>query len=96
LLLLPPGCRQAELLGRWRSADDPLCHPRPPLDGNQLQQQLGLGAGPRLGRLLIHLSQERAFARLPAKADRAQVLALARQWLEENGPAEPNATRRRD
>jgi tRNA nucleotidyltransferase (CCA-adding enzyme) len=96
LLLLPPGCRQAELLGRWRSADDPLCHPRPPLDGNQLQQQLGLGAGPRLGRLLIYLSQERAFARLPAKADRAQVLALARQWLEENGPAEPNATRRRD
>ena len=99
LLLLPPGCGQSELLTRWRSADDPLCHPRPPLDGNQLQQLLGLSAGPQLGQLLNHLSQERAFERLPTDADGAAVLALARQWLDqkpENTPAKPNATRRRD
>jgi len=96
MVLLPPGCQQSELMARWRTGDDPLCHPRPPLDGNQLQQLLGLTAGPLLGQLLTHLSQERAFGRLPPDADSAAVLALARQWLLENGPAQPKATRRRD
>ncbi|MFM7327018.1 MAG: hypothetical protein ACKO4L_19245, partial [Nodosilinea sp.] len=52
-------------LTRWRDPDDPLFHPRPPLNGRQLQQELGLPAGPALGRLLEALKRERAFGRLP-------------------------------
>ena len=43
---------------------DPLFHPRPPLDGRRLQSLLAIPAGPRLGRLLDHLTIERAFGRL--------------------------------
>ena len=68
-------------LERWRDGSDPLFHPRPPLDGHQLQQELGLAPGRQLGQILQYLSQERAFGRLPDS--RAAALAAARQWLEQ-------------
>jgi tRNA nucleotidyltransferase (CCA-adding enzyme) len=80
-------------LARWRDAEDPLFHPRPPLDGRQLQQELGIGAGPTLGRLLDALTQERAFGRLPCgeptgrlkEGERERVLQAARNWLTREG-----------
>ncbi|MEB3255275.1 MAG: CCA tRNA nucleotidyltransferase [Synechococcaceae cyanobacterium] len=92
LLHLPPAAAQAAL-ARWRDPADPLFHPRPPLDGRQLQQELGLAAGPELGRLLEHLSRERAFGRLPSAGhdqplrpeQRLQVLRAARQWATGSG-----------
>jgi tRNA nucleotidyltransferase (CCA-adding enzyme) len=83
LLLLGPAPAHHQLLQRWRNAGDPLCHPRPPLDGRRLQQQLGLGAGPQLGRLLEHLSRERAFGRLPAQQGEPEALAAAQAWLQQ-------------
>ena len=79
----------AAALRRWRDPQDPLFHPRPPLDGARLQRALNLQAGPGLGQLLNHLTQERAFGRLPGEATAPehdqQVLTCARQWLVERG-----------
>lgn len=75
-------------LARWRDPQDPLFHPRAPLDGALLQRQLQLKPGPELGQLLRHLTLERAFGRLPAargpEADE-RVLSCARQWLAQRG-----------
>lgn len=79
LHLPPPEARRA--LERWRDAGDPLFHPRPPLDGRRLQQELALPAGPLLGELLDHLSGERAFGRLERLPDDGQTLTAARLWL---------------
>lgn len=80
LELAPPVAAAA--LQRWRDPRDPLFHPRPPLDGLELQHALGLPPGPRLGQLLDHLTAERAFGRLPrgAAAD-VQTLGAARRWM---------------
>jgi tRNA nucleotidyltransferase (CCA-adding enzyme) len=95
LLHLDPAAARTALT-RWRDPDDPLFHPRPPLNGRQLQQELGLPAGPALGRLLEALKRERAFGRLPrggagrglTGAEHQQVLMAARRWLAgEGGPA---------
>ncbi|AII48345.1 tRNA nucleotidyltransferase [Synechococcus sp. KORDI-52] len=56
-------------LERWRNAEDPLFHPRAPIDGNSLVQALELQPGPRLGRLLHHLKLEHAFERIQTKAE---------------------------
>ena len=88
-----------EVLERWRDADDPLFHPRPPLDGTQLQQQLGLPAGRTLGALIAHLTRERAFGRLASSAGTEAVLEAARHWLAggSGGAADPaSGGRRRD
>lgn len=86
LLLSLPVAEARTALQRWRDPADPLFHPRPPLDGNQLQQALGLPPGRLLGQLLEHLSAERAFGRLRCNLDdgdgEAAVLQVARQWLE--------------
>jgi tRNA nucleotidyltransferase (CCA-adding enzyme) len=75
-------------LARWRDPQDPLFHPRAPLDGALLQRQLQLKPGPELGQLLRHLTLERAFGRLPVargpEADE-RVLSCARQWLAPRG-----------
>ena len=71
-------------LARWRDPQDPLFHPRAPLDGAELQRQLHLRPGPELGQLLQHLTLERAFGRLPAVRGMdpdERVLCSARQWL---------------
>lgn len=81
LLTEPPG----DLLERWRNPNDPLLHPRPPLDGRQLQQRLGIPAGPELGQLLDHLTLERAFGRLgegPEECPTALV-AAERWWMQQ-------------
>ena len=65
-------------LSRWRDAQDPLFHPRPAIDGNSLQRELGLTASPALGQLLLHLMRERAFGRLKNHTD---ALQAAREWL---------------
>ena len=88
-----------EALKRWRDDNDPLFHPRPPLDGLQLQQLLGIPAGRTLGALLAHLTHERAFGRLAASAEPDPVLQVARHWLAggRDGGVEPTAGgRRRD
>ncbi|MFM7266645.1 MAG: hypothetical protein ACKOZW_13850, partial [Cyanobium sp.] len=91
LLALPPAASRAAL-ARWRDPADPLFHPRPPLNGRQLQQELGMAAGPQLGRLLDALSRERAFGRLPAALagdltaeERERVLMAAQRWRGGSG-----------
>ena len=78
LLLQRPLKQARHWLQRWRDHDDPLFHPRPPLNGADLQQALDLRPSPRLGALLDHLTAERAFGRL---RDREQALDAARRWL---------------
>lgn len=78
LLLQRPLAQARHWLQRWRDHDDPLFHPRPPLNGAELQQALDLRPSPRLGALLDHLTAERAFGRL---RDRGQALDAARHWL---------------
>ncbi|MFM7313602.1 MAG: CCA tRNA nucleotidyltransferase [Cyanobium sp.] len=79
-LHLPPGSARGEL-ERWRDPADPLFHPRPPLDGGRLQQELGLEPGQTLGLLLAHLTRERAFGRLADPDATDQALDMARAWL---------------
>ncbi|MFN7677840.1 MAG: CCA tRNA nucleotidyltransferase, partial [Cyanobacteriota bacterium] len=78
--LSPPVAAAA--LARWRDREDPLFHPQAHWDGVDLQNQLGLRPGPRLGQLLAYLLAERAFGRLPrdARLD-SQTLRVARGWL---------------
>lgn len=88
LLLLPQSA--AGLLERWRLPSDPLFHPVPPLDGLSLQQELAIPPGRQLGRLLAHLTLERAFGRLAAGPEahaeaRAEVLAAAQSWWQQHG-----------
>ena len=56
-------------LGRWRDPDDPLFHPRAPIDGNSLLDAVEIQPGPRLGRLLHHLKLEHAFGRIQSASD---------------------------
>ena len=84
LELAPPVA--AEALRRWRDGEDPLFHPRAPVDGRELQKVLGLPPGPRLGQLLDHLMAERAFGRLPRNAaEDPQTLRAARSWMAATG-----------
>ena len=97
LLLLP---QSAGLLERWRLPSDPLFHPAPPLDGLSLQQELAIPPGRLLGRLLAHLTLERAFGRLAAGPEahaeaRAEVLAAAQSWWQQHA-REGGEDRRRD
>ena len=78
LLLQLPHAQAAAWLQRWRDPSDPLFHPKPPLNGADLQSALALAPSPRLGALLDHLTRERAFGRLHA---RAEALEAARHWL---------------
>ena len=56
-------------LRRWRNAEDPLFHPRTPVDGNGLLTALEVEPGPRLGRLLHHLKLEHAFGRIQTPSE---------------------------
>ena len=56
-------------LRRWRNAEDPLFHPRTPVDGNGLLTALEIEPGPRLGRLLHHLKLEHAFGRIQTPSE---------------------------
>ena len=62
LVLLQPNATDG-WLQRWRDRTDPLFHPRSPIDGRTLQQELGLTPGPQLGKLIDRLMLERAFGR---------------------------------
>ena len=78
LILALPKSEQEIWLLRWRDAQDPLFHPRPPMDGNSLQRDLKVKPGPILGALIRHLTLERAYGRL---SNREQALHAARSWL---------------
>ncbi len=78
LILTWPAGLQQQWLERWRDPQDPLFHPRPPLDGTTLQEALSLSPGPALGALIQHLSLERAYGRV---STREQALKAARSWL---------------
>ncbi len=65
-------------------ADDPLFHPRAPVNGTALCAALGLKAGPELGSLIEQLTRERAFGRIPASGAAQEPMALlaARRLLD--------------
>ena len=65
-------------LHRWRNAEDPLFHPRTPIDGNGLLKALEIEPGPRLGRLLHHLKLEKAFGRIQTPSE---AIGEAKQFL---------------
>ncbi|MCT0211934.1 MULTISPECIES: CCA tRNA nucleotidyltransferase [unclassified Synechococcus] len=81
LLFFPPAVALA-WMKRWRNPDDPLFHPRFPVDGWTLQQTLGLGPSRQVGQLLAHLSAELAFGRINKPEE---ALKAARIWLESRG-----------
>ena len=56
-------------LRRWRNPEDPLFHPRTPVDGNDLLTALEIEPGPRLGCLLHHLKLELAFGRIQTPSE---------------------------
>ena len=64
-------------LERWRNPNDCLFHPRSPIDGVQLQRELGIKPGPALGLLLAQLTRARAFGR-PHNLEAARILAEQR------------------
>ena len=78
LILTWPIALQQQWLERWRDLQDPLFHPRPPLDGKSLQAALQISPGPTLGALIQHLTLERAYGRI---STRDQALNSARFWL---------------
>lgn len=87
LLRLEKREEAVEALRRWRDPGDRLFHPRPPIDGTQLQHALGRPPGPWLGRLLDHLTRESAFGRLADGTEaRPEILTTARQWLQDTDP----------
>jgi tRNA nucleotidyltransferase (CCA-adding enzyme) len=92
LLLSWPAEPAQAWLERWRDLNDPLFHPRAAIDGLTLQRELGLKASPRLGALLQHLMQQRAFGRVQG---RLQALDAAQRWLERH-PADGEPAPRRD
>jgi tRNA nucleotidyltransferase (CCA-adding enzyme) len=79
LLLEFPESVARSWLRRWRRLDDPLFHPRPPIDGLALQEKLGMPPSPAIGRLLQALTLESAFERIQSPD---QALAWARIWLQ--------------
>ena len=70
-------------LKRWRDPSDPLFHPSSPLDGNLLQKVFKIPPGPLLGRLMRHLSMEKAYRR---SFTNQEALETARKWTLENSP----------
>ena len=83
ILQLKPAT-QACWLQRWRDPDDPLFHPRFPLDGGTVMKALSAPPGPRIGMLLAHLRRETAFGRLQTQN---QALAEARRWWSQTSNA---------
>ena len=73
-------------LERWRNPEDRLFHPQAPINGDQLQRELGLKASPQLGSLLQFLMLEQAFGRLH---DTAEALEAARRWLKRQEEGTP-------
>jgi len=71
-------------LQRWRNAEDPLFHPRAPIDGNTLLTALEIQAGPGIGKLLHHLKLERAFRRIQTPSE---ALAEAKRFLTRESDA---------
>jgi tRNA nucleotidyltransferase (CCA-adding enzyme) len=96
LLLLLPEATARQAMERWHDPHDPLFHPRPPIDGRQLQELLAIPAGPRLGELLAVLTRERAYQRLPEASQQSTsgldpqsaaaaepIVQLARKWWQQ-------------
>ena len=75
---------QTSWLQRWRNPDDPLFHPRFPLDGGTVMDVLSAQPGPRIGTLLAHLRREAAFGRLQT---RNQALQEAQRWWNHTSEA---------
>ncbi len=71
-------------LKRWKDLSDPLFHPSYPLDGHLLQKVFDIPHGPLLGKLMRHLSKERAYGRFFTNQE---ALEVARKWTLENSPS---------
>jgi len=71
-------------LKRWKDPSDPLFHPSYPLDGHLLQKVFDIPHGPLLGKLMRHLSKERAYGRFFTNQE---ALEVARKWTLENSPS---------
>ncbi len=90
LIVTWPKELQQSWLKRWRDPQDPLFHPRSPLDGDTLQKALSISPGPSLGALIQHLCLERAYGRV---STREQALNAARSWLSYRAvQADPNGS----
>ena len=90
LIVTWPEELQQSWLKRWRDPQDPLFHPRSPLDGDTLQNALPISPGPSLGALIQHLCLERAYGRV---STREQALNAARSWLSYQAvQADPNGS----
>ena len=90
LIVTWPEELQQSWLKRWRDPQDPLFHPRSPLDGDTLQKALSISPGPSLGALIQHLCLERAYGRV---STREQALNAARSWLSYRAvQADPNGS----
>ena len=87
LILQLPSSLQNEWLLRWRDPNDPLFHPRSPVDGTTLQQELAIAPGPQLGQLLQHLAIEQAFGRL--NGPQAALDAARQWWLKHQNATSP-------
>ena len=72
-----------EWFHRWRDPSDPLFHPCSPIDGNSLQEAFNIPPGPSLGKLMRHLSREKAYGRFFTNQEAFEV---ARKWTLENSP----------
>ncbi len=83
LILQLPSSEQNIWLSRWRDAQDPLFHPRSPLDGYTLKKIFNAPQGPWIGKLMNFLCKEKAFGRLQNRQDAVQ---SAFYWWEQNQP----------
>jgi tRNA nucleotidyltransferase (CCA-adding enzyme) len=72
LILGLPKELQPQWLKRWRDPNDPLFHPTMPLDGGSLQKELGISAGPTMGKVLAQLRLEQAFGRIQTRDEALQ------------------------
>ena len=90
LILTWPETLQQQWLERWRDLQDPLFHPRPPLNGTTLLQAFPISPGPSLGALIQHLSLERAYGRI---STHEEALNAARSWLSDQAvQTDPNGS----
>ena len=90
LIVTWPETLQQQWLERWRDLQDPLFHPRPPLNGTTLLQAFPISPGPSLGALIQHLSLERAYGRI---STHEEALNAARSWLSDQAvQTDPNGS----
>lgn len=75
--------RMVELLDAYFQRYEVVVSPKPVVDGDDLQRELGLTPGPIVGELLAALKEEQAAGEV---TDRESALAFAQRWLGAGTP----------